>query len=281
MRALLLFAAIFLPITISAHASSQIAKDIENIDLNLKDHELAVSFLGLSEGEATLVQAADGKNILVNIGKNRQELSEWLSLYKVKEIDKLILTSAELVDVEFIQDVVSKYNIKELIAQPNIEKRLIENLDTATGSMIKSWNEGMKVQLTSETLAEVQFAGSNDGDGLDFTLQFFKHRLFFMTSVSKQAEKHLLRKNLGNIHIFKLPLITNKSTLSDQLIQHINPQIAMLFTFDHKSHPNSGLIEELQNNWSEVYYTKIHGTVTIKFTESSYEVFTIPSRVDE
>lgn len=282
MRILLFLAAIFLQGTPIAIAASSMSVNVENIDLNIKDHEMAITFMGLSDGESTLIQGSNGENILVNVGgdKTAPELDRLLSLYDVKEISKLILTKGIDDKYNQIKQLISKYHIKELIALPNTLTTLKGNLDFPKEFVVKSWEEGMKSELLPELTAEVQFAGGEKDEGLDFTLQFFKSRLFLLTSFSHRAEQRLLTKNLGDINVFKVPICPKEASLSEKLIHYINPQISILFAADVQ-YPDPDILDDLHESWSEVYFTQKHGTVTIKFTESNYEVFTIPIESNE
>jgi len=42
--------------------------------------------------------------------------------------------------------------------------------------------------------------------------------------------------------------------------------------------PDPDLVEMLHEAWIDVYFTKQHGTVTIKLTDSNYDVITILSK---
>lgn len=279
MRILLFLTALFLQGTTMAIAAPSLSVNIENIDLNLKDHQMAITFMGLSDGAATLIQGTNGENVLVNVGGKGTvaELERLLSLYDVKEISQLILTKGknDLNYVDDIKQLILKYHIKQLIALPNTLPALTENLDLAKEIVVKTWEEGTKSLLFPELTAGVQYAGGEKDEGLDFTLEFFKSRLFLMTSFSHKAEQKLLTKNLRDITIFKVPNCPKEASLPEQLIQEMDPQISVIFTADGQ-HPNIDIVDDLLQTWSEVYYTQKHGTVTIKFTESNYEVFTIP-----
>ncbi len=39
---------------------------------------------------------------------------------------------------------------------------------------------------------------------------------------------------------------------------------------------DSEIVRDLLNTWTELYFIKQHHAITIKFTKSNYEVFTIP-----
>jgi beta-lactamase superfamily II metal-dependent hydrolase len=139
---------------------------------------------------------------------------------------------------------------------------------------MKTWEEGTTTPLFPDMTADVLFAGKDDNEGLDLTLQFLKHRLFLMTSFSQRSEETLLKKNLNDVTIFKVPNWAKEDSLSEKLIQYVNPEISIVFkSVEHQ--PDPEIIHDIQDTWSEVYFTEKHGTVTIKFTEKNYEVFTI------
>jgi beta-lactamase superfamily II metal-dependent hydrolase len=277
MRNLLLVAAIFFQFTSIGSASSYDYGNVESIDLNLKDHEIAVTFLGLGDGEATLIQGSNGENILVNTGgeETSDELREVLKTYGVKEISTLIITNTQNLFLDQLTQIISKYNVKQLIVTAEIAKELTNMSPSFTEVKVIPWSEGITQVLFPDLSAEVLYAGIGENEGIDFTLQFFKHRLFLMTSSSQQVEENLLKKNLDDVTIFKVPNWAKEDSLSEKLIQHVNPQISILFESEQHQ-PDPDIIYNLQDTWSEVFFTKKHGTITIKFTENNYEVFTFP-----
>ncbi|TDL76963.1 ATP-dependent DNA helicase [Rhodococcus qingshengii] len=277
MRKLLLVAAIFFQFTSIGSASSYEYGNVESIDLNLKDHEIAVTFFGLGDGEATLIQGSNGENILVNMGgeETSDELREVLKTYGVKEISTLIITNTQNLFLDQLTQIISKYNVNQLIATAEIAKELTNMSPSFTEVKVIPWSEGITQVLFPDLSAEVLYAGIGENEGIDFTLQFFKHRLFLMTSSSQQVEENLLKKNLDDVTIFKVPNWAKEDSLSEKLIQHVNPQISILFESEQHQ-PDPDIIYNLQDTWSEVFFTKKHGTITIKFTENNYEVFTFP-----
>ncbi|NHC39126.1 hypothetical protein G6549_04045 [Bacillus sp. MM2020_1] len=282
MRTLLLLLSIFIQSTLLVEAAKT-TSNIENIDLNIRDHELAVTFLGLTEGEATLIQGPSGENILVNAGgkETDAELEGWLNLYDVKEISKLILTSngQELSD-KLINRLITKFNIEEIITTRELSAQISKKLNLTNKPAVISWDQGTKEKILPEVTAVVQFVGNEPNEGMDFTLDFFNHRIFLMTSFTQRAEETLLKKNLENINVFKIPNYAAEDSLSEKLIQYLNPQISILFPPEREQHDPDILID-LHETWSEIYSTKKHGTVTIKFTDSNYEVITIPIEEEE
>lgn len=282
MRSLIILTAIFFQLVSIGYASTDVKGNVESIDLNLKDHEIAVTFLGLSDGEATLIQGSNGENILVNAGvkETGTELEEMLKLYGVNELLALVITNSQNLDIVQLKTLISNYKIKELITTPELAVQIRNREDVNKELEVIAWKEGTIKNLLPDLSAEVLYAGKGENEGLDFTLQFFKHRLFLMTSFSHRVEGILLNKDLDEVNVFKVPNWAKEDSLSEKLIQYVNPQISILFESE-KHQPDPDIIHDLQDTWSEVFFTKKHGTVTIKFTETNYEVFTIPSEPEE
>ena len=68
MKILLMILALLIPSSMTVKAETTLPDDVEKIDVKLAEHQAAVTFLGLTTGEATLVQGPNGENILINIG---------------------------------------------------------------------------------------------------------------------------------------------------------------------------------------------------------------------
>ncbi|PLS03580.1 hypothetical protein [Neobacillus cucumis] len=281
MRILLIILALLIPSSITAKAETTLPTEVEKIDVKLAEHQAAVTFLGLTTGEATLIQGSNGKNILINIGGQGDiaELEGWLALYDVKNLSTLILTNdGHELSIKKTEELIQKYNIKEIVTTPELSTLITR--EQSNPIPVTVWKEGTKKEIIPEMFADVQFLGNEENEGMDLMLRFFKHNLFLMTSFSPRAEQKFLTKNIEDIHVFKIPANLEKDSLSDQFIQTLNPQISILFGAEEKQ-INQDLLHDLQGIWSEVYFTKKHGTVTIKFTESNYEIITIPLKGEE
>ncbi|MEH7093437.1 hypothetical protein [Neobacillus vireti] len=281
MKILLMILALLIPSSMTVRAETTLPAEVEKIDVKLTEHQAAVTFLGLATGEATLVQGPNDENILINIGGQGEvsELEGWLSLYNVKNLSTLILTNDnEKVSKEKIDKLINKYKIKEIITTPEVSTFLSREISNQIPVTV--WKEGTKKEILPDMFADVQFLGNEQHEGLDLMLHFFKHNLFLMTSFSQKAEQKFIAKHLEDVHVFKIPYRLTNDSLSDQLIQTLNPQISILVGAE-EDQLDQDLLRDLQGIWSEVYLTKKHGTVTIKFTESNYEIITIPLKDDE
>lgn len=248
---------------------------VESIDLKLKSDELAFTFFSLSDGEASLLHHGNDEKVLINTGGpgTEEELKKLLELYGVNRISAIILTDEELYNVASLKWLIEDFGVKEIIAYDSAVSELRAENGISDLSL-HAWNQNFKQQLFPGLLAEVLYAGNESGEGMDISFTFARHRVLFMNSTSPKSKHFLIKKELSNVNIVKLPAFGRNDSISEEMIKHLDPQIAILFYKPSIKH-DSDLFGLLNDAWVDVYYTRKHGTVTIKFTDINYELFTI------
>lgn len=250
--------------------------EVEGVDMNLKRNELSFTFFSLSDGEAALIQHGNGENILINTGGTGTlpELESLLALYKVKSIPTVIVTSGE--GVANLEAVIDKYQVQQIVTGKKNAASHKLNFNTI-GVKVSAWKQEDLQKLLPDLTAEVVYDGNQPNEGTDLSFRFFHHQIFYVSSASKESEQKFLNRPLKNVNIVKLPFYAGKGSFSDLLIQHLDPQIALIFK-SKTIKPDPNLLEMLLEAWIDVYFTKQHGTVTIKFTDTNYDVITILSK---
>ncbi|WLR56574.1 ATP-dependent DNA helicase [Mesobacillus subterraneus] len=247
--------------------------EVEGVDVNLKRNELAYTFLAISDGEAALIQHANGENILVNTGGDGtfKELERLLTLFHVNELSTIILT--ENAGHENLDQIIQKYHVQRIFTG-KAGNQVLSETPIPTEVKVQSWKQGDLIKLVPGLTAEVIFDGSEEKEGTDISFQFFHHQIFYISSASHASEQAFLAEPLKNVNIVKVPFFAAKGSFSDLLIEHLDPQLAIIFK-SNSIKPDPDLVEMLHEAWIDVYFTKQHGTVTIKLTDSTYDVITI------
>ncbi|KON87263.1 ATP-dependent DNA helicase [Sporosarcina globispora] len=248
---------------------------VESINLKLKSDELAFTFFSLSDGEASLIHHGNEEKVLINTGGpgTEEELKKLLELYGVNQISAIILTDKELYNMSSLKWLIDDFGVKEVIAGDSAVSELKDE-NSISKLNLHAWNQDFKQDLFPGLQTEVLFAGNGPGEGTDISFTFARHRILFMNSTSPQAKASLMEKDLSNVNIVKLPAFGRNDSISEEMIKHLDPQIAILF-YNPGIKPGSDLFGLLNDAWVDVYYTRKHGTVTIKFTDINYELFTI------
>lgn len=256
--------------------SPSMPAEIESIDLNLKKDEIAVTFLSLENGEATLLQSGNGENILVNTGGEgtKEQVNKLLKLYNIEKVSTIILTTSNAYCKSNLEWLLEDYGVEQIIIGKSIARQIKENDESLKETGIHVWDTGTQKQVLPNVNLKVLFEGDKSDEGMDFSVTFFNHRILFMSSTSEAAEKSLLNQELKDVNIIKIPGFGAEPLISEELIEHVDPQYAIIF---HKKDviPDSDFLKMLNDAWIDVFFTKKHGTITVKFTDVNYEVFTI------
>lgn len=253
--------------------------EVESIDLNLREDELAVTFLPLTNGEATLIQNGQGEHILVNTGHQdtEKELKRVLKLYKVSQISTIILTSPEEGYVGNLNMLVEFYDVKQVITSKSIAEK-IETIKTGSNEIqdigIHLWTQGTKQKLVQYLEAEVLFDGASKDEGLDLSFTYKSSRFLILTSMTEESNRTLTKYDLSNVNIVKIPQFAMENSINEKLLRHMDPQLAVIFQSKHIA-PHQDILKLLQDIWLDVHYTKMHGILTIKFTPTNYEIISI------
>ncbi|MGX1981951.1 beta-lactamase superfamily II metal-dependent hydrolase [Thermolongibacillus altinsuensis] len=237
---------------------------VRKIDLMLEGEEMAIVFLPLANGEATLLKHASGKNVLINtggIGTERQ-LKKWLDQFHVTEIDEVIVTNDEK---EYVA------NLDWVIDTFAPEKLIVCRLKMALPYNCEVWKEGEVHEIFPHLRAEVL---CTEGDDLTFSLQYGDLRLLYMGHASEEVEKRLLALPLNDVNILKIAHFGLYDRPSTAFLKHVDPQVTIFFKKrDHV--PNQRLLERLYESWIDIYQTERVGSVVVKCDLDHYEVITL------
>lgn len=249
--------------------------EINSIDLNLKKEEMAVTFFSLSDGEASLIQQPDGKNVLINTGgeNTNEELKKLLTLYHVNQIDTIILTDTGKCCFDNVNWLIKDFNVKHLMSPKDIEVNINELLNEGESVDYHSLTHGMNLEILPGLVMEVL----NDTKGLDLSLSFLNRRILWMNHAHPNIDDYMPKNMAVETTIIKLPDIASKEDLPEDFFDQLDPQLAILFR-NKEEKVNEDLLEQLQQAWVRVYYNKNIGAVSVKFTEDNYEIVKISNK---
>lgn len=247
--------------------------DIKSIDLQLGDGEVAITFLNLPDGEATLIQNEDN-SILINTGgrESKSELKKLLGIYNVKNLHTIFLTNDGQSYIGNLSWLVDKYHVKNIISSETIQTKLCQSTDENASycflmeKLDKKKDEilpGLKVKLLSEAV---------DGR-LNLLLSFGQHHVVYLGYDDEKKEEQLSEQELPQATILKVSNFGEEPSINSNFLTKIDPQMAVIF--HRKNHsPSENVLSKLQMEWMDLYQTSQIGCVTVKMSAKSYDVFT-------
>ncbi|WP_442594482.1 ATP-dependent DNA helicase [Neobacillus sp. D3-1R] len=255
---------------------------LEGINLKLNENELAFTFFSLSDGEATLIQHANGENILINTGAPgmKQELKKQLAVYHVDKISTIICTDIQTCTHDDLEWVITHFDVQQVIVHSGNEDFVKSQLQHQEDVSLHIWSNGTKQMLLPELIAEVVYAEDTKQRGMDISLSYFHHNIYLKNTFGKKSEEELFRKKGFPYRIVKLPYFGKEGSVSRKLLKNMDPEVAVLFHSKGKV-PSVDLLKMLHEDWIDVYYTESHGNISIKFLKDNYEVITVPVSNDE
>ncbi|MFD2616640.1 hypothetical protein [Terrilactibacillus laevilacticus] len=233
-----------------SHASMTYAK--KEVVIHFKNDQIAISFLKLSNGEATLIQEAH-QTTLINTGakSSRNELFNWLDRYGVKKLDALIITRAGRLYTGNKDILLKKYHIKQYIAPRAISK-------SQTFTELKKIGK-LKINVINERY-----------EGANLLLSYGSENIYFLSIPHKWTNKKTPQANIIKIDHFGL-----KSRLDSTWIKHLDPEMVVIFKKKgYRASPE--LCHQLQSNFIDLYLLNETGTVLVLLSPNDYQVHSIP-----
>ena len=200
---------------------------IENVDLNLKENELALTFFSLTDGEATLIQHPNGETVLINSGgtNTKAELKNLLKLYDIDKISKVVLTNRQNSNIQNLNWILKDYHVSEFYTNESISAEIKSLMKPKVAVSHFIWDENTSVEILPGLIIEVL----NDEKGMDLSVEFLSHRILLLNPVNQITEKQLLAKQFAKTKIVQFGGYGDKQQISDELIKHLDPQVAVLF----------------------------------------------------
>lgn len=268
--------------TLANHAFAD--KEILEVDLNLEEQDLAYTFFDLSNGESTLIQSGKGQTILIDTGslESQEELEERLEMFHVNLIDTVIITNPTAEYTGNLTWVINNFQVKTIIVPEVIKEQLISFYHFYDKEVI-GWKKGDKTELIPFLKIEVIYVEERDLEdkgALVTVFSYGKQKLLIMGIADEQVEQELVESYPLKSTILKVADFGSEKGTTQRFLDEVDPQVAILFK--KNGTPVSELvIERLQETWIDIYQTNRLGTVSIKFHNDDYEIFTVRSQEED
>ncbi|KMM38186.1 ComEC/Rec2 family competence protein [Guptibacillus hwajinpoensis] len=255
-------------------SSNSAEASIESVDLNLENHEVAITFLDLSVGEAILLQRSEGGAVLINTGSSasEEELIDRLRILNVKEISKVFLTNADEVYTGNINTLLRYFNVNELLISDQLQKSLISPIPSQVVKTVV--RDKQKLELLEDVNAEI--INISKAGEVTYMLSLGSQHLLMMGEVDVELEESIASSG-RTVEVLKVANFGDGNGTSAEFLSSIDPQMAVIFR--HKNiDVSESVLERLSETWTDVYYPYRIGSVTLRFQNDRYDVITLPTK---
>ncbi|RJP25404.1 MAG: DNA internalization-related competence protein ComEC/Rec2 [Candidatus Omnitrophota bacterium] len=259
---------------------------------------LRVDFLGLGQGDCTVIRTANHHTILVDGGppeRNRRNLFpalvDYLLFEGVTKIDLMILSHPQADHIGEFESVIHLIPVS-LILEGSVDV----NIQTYRSFVQEAENKGIprktvragdRIPLDDETNLwilhpdEQSLQSDNDINEASIVVlfQYRDVRLLLTGDIGKTTEKTLCeRYDNWDIDILKVPHHGSRYSTTQTLLEETKPEFAVIQVGRNSyGHPHPDTCKRLSAFQTHVFRTDIDGTVRFLIDENRFRIYTTQS----
>lgn len=247
--------------------------------INLSDKD-TLRFLDLGTGVGAVLRTKEGHHILIDTGEDpgASRMQTELRYLNAQKIDHVILTSPTAEHVSGIGTLAQMYPIGRILypelSAKQFQLQQYESAKTIPQLKLRADDEyllGNGISLRIFYPRQPIFDTLRDAS-LVVQLKFKDTRILFTGDLSKEAMDALLDLPLES-DILVVPNHARAGSLTEGFLKKVNPRIAVITGIQKGVQPpDENLVEQLSESWIEVYRTDRQGTVTVVFSNKSFEI---------
>ncbi len=239
---------------------------------------LKVVFLDVGQGDASLIQTEDDKNILIDGGPDKSiiyKLDQYIPFHN-RRIDLMILTHPDPDHLNGLIEVSKRYKVKTFIFNGVFDESIdyhqfLKRMDDLGVKKEIVW-QGKKVSIGSgyleflfplENLTERSLKDDNEGS-LVFKLVFGETKIIFTGDATQKVENQLIERGLNlSANVLKVGHHGSKSSTSAEFLSKVKPTYAVISVGKNNkfSHPNLRVLKNLENIQAQVLRTDQLGDI--------------------
>ena len=251
---------------------------------------LEIDFLDIGQGDASLIKAPRGENILIDGGPDSKILtclSEELPWWD-RTIDLMILTHPHNDHVSGLIDVLKTYKVKKiaytgvlhnspnfltwlkLIKEKNISMVLIEKEQKIN----LGENCFLEVLYPDTALFNSHVSNLNNSSIVNKLSCQNKTFLFTGDMESELEEKLLSKKTNLHADVLKVGHHGSDTSSTENFLKAVNPQFAIIEVGKNNSfnHPNRRILKRFEKMGIKIYRTDLDGTVRVLLSNNVLKI---------
>jgi len=245
--------------------------------LNKNNNNLMVSFLDIGQGDAILIQAPTGQNILIDGGADNKLLSEiaknlpWWE----RKIDYLIISHYHADHIMGLMELLNKYEVEHILTtghQPTDDFLYQIWIDALTAHNLRETivQPGEKFILNNNLSWQVLLADGYHEDynenSLVMRLRFGRIDYLFMGDLPSTQESKLLQSPfILESEIFKVGHHGSQYSSGQDFLAAVSPELCIIQSGQGNKfgHPHQEALDRLRTIGCQIEQNQFRGTINI------------------
>lgn len=255
------------------------------------DGELAVHFIDVGQGDATLLVAPDA-TVLVDAGRHTDtDVVDYLEGQQVTTIDVVAITHPHADHIGQFPAVLEQFDVAEVWWSPSTHTTdTFADAVTALETSEAAFEEPAASDTTDVGSLRLEVvnppAGGTDGDlhdnGLAFRVVYGDVAFLFTGDAEEGTEQRMLAADADLAAVvYQVGHHGSASSSSQAFVDAVSPAVAVYSAGreNRYGHPHTEVLDRLRGAGVEVYGTDVHGTVVVRTAGTSIRVETTAERV--
>ncbi|UFU00022.1 MBL fold metallo-hydrolase [Radiobacillus kanasensis] len=246
--------------------------------------QLKVHFLDVGQGDSILIEAPNGKKVLIDGGRPSagKTVVQYLKDNDIASLDLVISTHPDFDHIGGLVDVLRKVDVKKVIDSGKLyytetyQKyvQVLNNKDLPVDIAKKNTKVDLGKDISVQILNTFQEFRTNNESSIVILLRYQETDFLLMGDVEKEQERKLIKKIPSDIEVLKVAHHGSDTASSLHFLQHISPEIAILSYGRNNpfGHPVDTVINNLHQVRANIYSTAKAGHIVISTKGEGYDI---------
>lgn len=251
---------------------------LKDINLNNNERMLKVTFIDVGQGDSTLIEFPDGRNMLVDCGPEYMDfnageriVAPFLWYKRIKKINTLVMTHQQSDHAGGCPYIIQRFKVDEIWVSDtdwNFEGFNLKNTAVIKlhNKIIKNSN---KLKITSLN-SVVNNKSDDNNNSVALKIEYNMFAILLTGDIGNEVEK-ILPGDLTST-VLKVPHHGSCTSSSEVFLKSVNPEMAVISAGRRNrfNHPCEKTIRRLRNSTDKIYITASDGTITVSSDGENY-----------
>ena len=261
--------------------------------------EIKIYFVDVGQGDSTLIQTIEGKNILIDGGGSEfgsfdvgeSILLPYLLDRRITTIDYLMISHFDSDHIGGVFAILENLEVKNIIIskQGETSENLKKFYEITNNKGIRTIivKKGDIVEIDKYSHFEILFPEDNliednilNNNSIVVRFNSLDFSILFTGDIEEIAEKRLCELYSGTdkleAFVLKVAHHGSKTSSTEEFLELVKPKIALIGVGKNNNfgHPNIDVIERLENMGSKIYRTDNCGEIIIRINREKLQIHT-------
>lgn len=256
------------------------------------DGLLHVYFLDVGQGDAMLIQAPGGTQVLIDGGPSSKVLTQLGEVmpFVDHDLDAIVATHTDADHLSGLVDVLGRYKVDHIFetgmqCDTDICKKW-EQAAQSEGAERSYVHAGYQLQLDPGTVMTIlnpkesvkdQKVPKTNNAGIVMRLDYASQSVLFTADVEKPVEQRLLAEGENlDVDFLKVGHHGSKTSSTQEFLHAVTPKAAFIEVGAHNTygHPTKEVLDRLEQNGIVVYRTDVSGLTELVLDGTTYHIYT-------